>query len=308
MNDSGELIEEIGLDRFLRVDADHPIDWRINDRTPPTKLVLKSKKRPPEFAETTGVEIAVIEQHSGQYATVFVLKDVECADNFKVFCDDVIESSREIDPDEATDFAFERFAKWMHLFKPCYVNRLSDREIRGLIGELFVLETKFIPKFGPVSALNSWMNLLKGKQDFIEHDQWYEVKTLLEGNDAIRINSLEQLSRKDKGELIVVGLKKSSPEAVNGRTLNSMYSDILEMLPTYALKKRFSEIMLKNGYIINDPYYDTHCFEIIGATGYDVRDGFPRLTPDNLPYNGILSAKYDISSASIKGFEVERWN
>lgn len=302
------LMEEISQDRFKRVDAEHPIDWRYNDCIPPTKLVLKTRKKPPEFAETNGVHVAVIEQHNGQYATVFVLNDPLCADTFKVFCEDVVESSRNIGPDEAADFALERYVKWMYLFKPRSRDKLSDIEIRGLIGELYVLKSKFIPVFGALSSLRSWMNSLKGKQDFIEHDKWYEVKTLLEGNETIHISSLEQLSRKDSGELVVVNLKKTSSESDKRLTLNTLYADVAEMLPTFALKKQFAEIMVSCGFVVNDPYYDERCYEVINVVGYGVIEGFPRLTPDNLPYRGIPRAEYEILIDSIKGFEAEKWN
>lgn len=303
-----ELIEDISHDRFKRVDDVHPIDWRYNDIVPPTKLVLKTAKKPDNFMDTNGVHIAIIPQTSGEYAVVFVLNDPLCADIFKVFCEDVIESSREIKPEDAVDFAFERYAKWMYLFKPKNVEKLSDKEIRGLLGELFVLKTKLIPKFGPSSALNSWMNRLNGKQDFIECDQWYEVKTMLEGNDTIHISSLEQLSRTDRGELVVVSVKKTSIESSTHKTLNSLYLEILDKLPSFLLKKQFSKIMLGTGFVPQDPYYDSFCYEVIGAIGYEVIDGFPRIVPDNVPYPGIPRVKYEISLEAIRQFEVEKWN
>ena len=303
-----DTILEIGQDRFKRVDAEHPIDWRYNDRNPPTMLVLKTKKKPPEFVETNGVHVKVIQQHNGQFATVFVLKDSLCADTFMVFCEDAIESSRNVNPDEVTDFAFERYAKWMYLFKPRLNDKLSEIAIRGLIGELYVLKSKFIPVFGALSSLRSWMNRQKGKQDFIEHDKWYEIKTLLEGNDAVHISSLEQLSRADAGELVIVNLKRSSQESDNHVTLNSLYADVIKTLPTFALKKQFAEIMLASGFIVNDPYYDERCYEIINVVGYGVSDDFPRLTPDNLPCRGVPRAEYEILIDAIKEFEAEKWN
>ena len=302
-----EFIDDISHDVFKRVDATHPIDWRINGYDPPTKLVLKTKKKPSDFTETNGVHIAVITQSNGEFAIVFVLKDPLCADIFKVFCDDVIESSRSIDPEDAADFAFERYVKWMYLFKPRSTDKFSEREIRGLIGELYVMKNGFIPKFGPSSALKSWMFHLGGKQDFMEHDQWYEVKTLLEGVDTIHISSLEQLSREDRGELIIVRLRKTSPESKNGLSLNTLYWDVMDSLPSFDLKKRFSQIMLDSGFIVDDPYYDDFRFEVISVFGYDVRSDFPRLTPTNLPCPGIIRAEYEISIDSIKQFEVDSW-
>ena len=302
------FLEDISLDKFIRVDETHPIDWRYNISDPPTKLVLKTKKKPADFRETTGMHVSVIPQNSGYYAVIFVLNDPQCTDIFKKFCEDVVESSRDVDPDEATDYAFERYAKWMHLFKPFPNDKLSGKEIRGLIGEMYVLKSKFIPVFGALSSLKSWMGRLKGKQDFIEHDKWYEVKARLEGNETVHISSLEQLSRTDEGELVVVNLKKTSPVAEKRVTLNSLYSDIVDMLPTYALKRQFSEIMLASGFLVGDPYYDDYCYEIIDVIGYGVTDCFPRLTPENLPYKGIPSAKYEILVEAIRDFEVEKWN
>ena len=303
-----DLILEIGQDCFKRVDAEHPIDWRYNDCDPPTMLVLKTKKKPPKYTETDGVQVRTIQQRDGQYATVFVLKDPLCGETFRVFCEDAIESSRNIDSDEVADFAFERYVKWMYLFKPHSNDKLSETEIRGLIGELYVLKSKFIPSFGALSSLRSWMNRLRGKQDFIEHDKWYEVKTLLEGNDTIHISSLEQLSRTDAGELVVVNLKRSSPESDKRVTLNSLYNDVIDSLPTFSLKRQFAEIILASGFVADDPSYDGYCYEIIDVVGYGVMGGFPRLTPENLPFGGIPRVEYEILIDAIKEFEAERWN
>ncbi len=198
--------------------------------------------------------------------------------------------------------------KWIYLFMPHRKDKLSNIDIRGLIGELYVLKSKFIPEYGAYSALRSWMNKKKGKQDFIEHDKWYEIKTLLEGNDSICISSLEQLSRTDEGELVVVNLKRSSPESDKCITLNILYNEVNDILPTFAMKHQFAEIMLDPGYMPNDPYYEDHCFEVINVVAYRVTDEFPRLTPTNLPYVGISRAKYEILIDAIKDFEVEKWN
>jgi len=302
------ILDEISLDRFKRIDADHPIDWRYNECNPPTKLVLKTRKKPPEFIETNGVQVITIKQTNGQFATVFVLKDTLCAETFRVFCEDVIESSRIIDQDEVADFAYERFVKWMYLFKPRSNSKLSDIEIMGLIGELYVIKSKFISVFGASATLRSWMNKLRGKQDFIEHDIWYEVKTVLEGKCTIHISSLEQLSRTDYGELIVVNVSRSNPESNKHVTLNSLYANIMDMLPTFSLKKQFAEIIMSTGYVVNDPYYDERCYEIKGVVGYGVSESFPRLTSDNMPYKGIFNVEYEILIDAIKDFEADKWN
>lgn len=303
-----DYFEEIRQDHFKRIDAIHPIDWRYNDCIPPTKLALISKKKPLDYPETKGVHVEIIDQNKGKYAVVFVLSDPSCAEPFHSFCEDAIESSRNIDPGEATDFAFDRFLKWIYLFMPHRNDKLSDIDIRGLIGELYVLKSRFIPVYGAYSSLRSWMNKKKGKQDFIEYDKWYEIKTLLEGNDAVCISSLEQLSRTDDGQLVVVNIKKSSPESEKRVTLNTLYNDILGLLSTFALKQQFDETMLDHGYVPNDPYYDNHCFEMINVVAYGVVSNFPRLTPDNLPYVGISRAKYEILIDAIKDFEVDKWN
>lgn len=303
-----DLLVEISQDCFKRVDAEHPVDWRYNDRDPPTMLVLKVRRKPPEFVETSGVRVKVILQSNGEYAIVFALRDPSCAETFRVFCEDVVESSRDINPDDAADFALERYVKWMHLFKPRSSHCLSEIEIRGLIGELYVLKSKFIPVFGALSSLRSWMSRLNGKQDFIEHDKWYEIKTLLEGNDAIHISSLEQLSRSDPGELVVVNLKRSSPESDKHVTLNSLYADVVDMLPTFALKMQFIEVMTASGFVPNDPHYDDDCYEVIDVVGYGVVEAFPRLTPDNLPCKGIPRVEYEILIDAIREFEAEKWN
>ncbi len=301
-----DLKDRIKNEKFKLIDDTHPLEWSYNDTYPPTMLYLKSEVEPGDFIDTMGIRIQKFKQNMGTWALLFILNDSMCKDIFESFCKDVVESSRNVPKEYGPQFAYDRYIKWVYLFKPNKTNKLTKDAIQGLIGEMYALQKLFIPKYSPDSALKAWMNKSKGKQDFIQSDCWYEIKTIHEDKDTVKISSLEQLDRDDYGLLIVIKLRKTSTESPNKITINSLYSNILEALPTFYLKKRFTEIMSNAGYSF-ETEYDEICFEIKSLNWYEVKDDFPRLTPSNLPNQGISSATYEILLDSISSFEVDGW-
>jgi len=65
----------------------------------------------------------------------------------------------------------------------------------------------------------------------------------------------------------------------------------------------FDSRLFEFGYI-DIPDYDRPCFSVSQARTYEVLDGFPRLTPENIP-QGISEVSYFIRFASIENFLIK---
>lgn len=300
-------IEElIASTSFVRVDGVHPIDWRINAGDPKRILVLVSDAEPASEESTDGIEVRKWCGSNGSWHLAFVLGDMSYQRMFDSFCDDMIESSRCIRPEKASEFATRRYEHWMRMFR---VNKqfLGEQAIEGLLGELIALKDIMFGRYGVESSLDSWMNKKRGKQDFIQVDFWYEIKTTLEGRHGLTITSFEQLDRDDEGHMIVVTLRRSSRQSPKSITLNSVSAEIEQKLDSPSARKMFADTIAFAGYDA-DPYYDDQCFEVVNLAEYEVREGFPRLRGSKMNIPGVINGTYDIDLGSLTEYEVKRWN
>lgn len=291
---------------FVRVDEFHSLDWRVNKDGPRRVIVLVSDEEPESLESTDGIAVRKWQGSGGKWHLAFVLDNASYQRMFDSFCDDLIESSRDVPSDKATGFASRRYGHWMRMFR---INRqfLGEQTIQGLLGELIALEDVLIGRYGAESSLESWMNRKRGKQDFIQTDRWYEIKTILEGRHELTITSFEQLDRDDDGHIIVVTLRRSNRESAKHITLNSKYREIRGKLDDPRAEKILSDTMAFAGYE-EDPYYDDICFEKVRIMEYDVREGFPRIRSSKLHVPGVINGTYDIDLDSLEEYEVMRWS
>ena len=298
--DLGEVLKNTN---FIRVDESHPLDWRVNEGNSRYVLVLVSRNEPVPTDSTDGIKTLFWKGSNGFWYHSFFCNDRTYSKMFQLFCNDIIESSRNIDPSKDMQYAADRYRHWMRMFKP-ERDLLSEHEVEGLLGEIVVLRDVMFDRYGQSASVTSWMNSVKGKQDFIQEDRWYEIKTVLEGRTAVKISSLEQLDRDDEGRLIVVTMRRSNPLSQNVITLNSIYSEMMDAIVDLEANRQFEETMGYAGYI-EDPAYDDLCFEVVRIVEYDVGDDFPRLRGSELSSTGIVSGSYDIALDAISEFEVD---
>ena len=298
--------ELIASASFVRVDGVHPIDWRINEGDPRKILVLVTDTEPTSVESTDGIEARKWCGSRGDWHLAFVLGDTSYQKMFDSFCDDMVESSRSVNPGNASEFATRRYEHWMRMFR---VNKqfLGEQVIEGLLGELISLKDIMFERYGVESSLESWMNKKRGKQDFIQTDLWYEIKTTLEGRHELTITSFEQLDRDDKGHMIVVTLRRSSKQSPNSMTLNSVCAEVEKVLDSPSSRKIFADTIAFAGYE-PDPYYDDQCFEMVNLVEYEVREGFPRLRGSQMHIPGVINGTYDIDLNFLTEYEVRRWS
>lgn len=298
--------ELIASTSFVRVDDVHPIDWRINEVGPRRILVLVTDTEPTSVESTDGIEARKWRGSRGDWHLAFVLGDMYYQKMFDSFCDDMIESSRNLHPGKASVFATRRYEHWMRMFR---VNKqfLGEQAIEGLLGELISLRDIMFERYGVESSLESWMNKKRGKQDFVQTDLWYEIKTILEGRHKLTITSFEQLDRDDAGHMIVVTLRRSSRQSLKSITLNSICAEMETVLDSPSSRKIFADTIAFAGYV-PDPYYDDQCFELVNMAEYEVKDGFPRLRSSKMHIPGVINGTYDIDLNFLTEYEVRRWN
>lgn len=199
----------------------------------------------------------------------------------------------------------ETFHKWSEFFHDEKSERLSNEQVKGLFGELFILKTLVFDADSLLinRLLSGWVGPYDEVHDFSFDEKDIEVKTKDKKKLDIRISSEFQLeSVLDKPlELVVVSLEA---DYVDGESIGDLVADIRQHVANKlgdpsilfeTLKQK--KLSLKN---IGD--YDNHRFKIVQTDTYNcLMDGFPRLVKSELP-ESIANVHYSLSTSALGDF------
>jgi hypothetical protein len=291
-----------GIDVFQRVDNEHPSDIYLGyDQDSRFTLLLISTNEPPFMASSQVIEIKILRRKDNHWSTTFSLRQTTFQDIFLHFCFDIVESSRKIKPENIHIFIASRYKKWQNMLQKLSSELLSQNAIKGLLGELIVLNDILIPSLGETKAVNSWIGPDQADQDFVFDESWVEVKAINSGGDTVTISSIEQLDSCFDGDLVVVYLDKTSQSDASSISINSYFDKVYEGLKEQSAKDRLVEILLNFGYV-KQKEYDHLLFKYNGSRTFSVTSEFPSLRRNAVP-TSVINAKYVISLGAISGFE-----
>ncbi|MBS7456830.1 PD-(D/E)XK motif protein [Coralloluteibacterium stylophorae] len=222
---------------------------------------------------------------------------------FVALCRDVISySSKDATPRGATSLAFRRIEHWHSLLNRRAPEEMGPQEVRGLIGELWVL-LRLSDAIGMAAALQSWVAPDDHPQDFATGGGVVEVKTRLAGSRPhARISSLEQLEESALPlHLLVVELAPgSNPSAFS---LNEIAQRVLDVAEEYGPDTRDAAALalLRRGHVEKDAY-DVDRYTTSGARLFRVDGTFPRLTRSRTDRR-IHAAQYTLDLTALDPFE-----
>lgn len=233
------------------------------------------------------------------------LRELEEREVFLTLCRDVIAySASEASAAAATRSVFRRLSHWHSLMSRARTSAMAPHEIRGLIGELFILE-RLIVHLGFDAAITAWVAPDDHPQDFVLDSRIVEVKTRLSGGrQHVQISSLEQLeSTRSALSLVVVEVARS--ESVDATTLNQICERIEQVARGIgsAQEDALHVALLKRGYTRLEAY-DNEAYRVVGLSAFNVRSGFPKLARADVDLR-IPQARYVLDLALVKEFEVD---
>lgn len=174
----------------------------------------------------------------------------------------------------------------------------------GLLGELVFLQRYVIPLVGWENALSSWKGPTGAPQDFCVLDTTVEIKsTESASKQSIHISNAEQLATGfSRGYLCVVGLSSGCDLSGDTLTLNSM---VQKLKQDFECESGGAEIFLA---LLDMVGYDASSseseknYKILGIDFYELREGFPRILPNMLPF-GIYNIQYTIDLNMCESFK-----
>lgn len=202
----------------------------------------------------------------------------------------------------------QSFGKWVEFFENRIGLGLSVEEVKGLYGELFVLNELIIEsesiKINEI--LESWVGLYDAPQDFDLPQKCIEVKTKLKTKPTISISSEHQLEV-ESGKDLHLNIVTIRTNYESGKSIYDLIQETIRLIRgklgdlsifyTALNEKRLTLDSLKE--------YNNHRFSVIKTSVYDCRiEGFPKLSLSNIP-NAISRLKYNIRVNQLAEFLIE---
>lgn len=253
---------------------------------------------PVELPTVRGVELLVLAADS---QLQLVLEPAGDWEMFHALCLDLLSASNEgSDEAAALQLLMSRLLRWQKFLSKGPAKLLDEREVRGLIGELLFLRDYLVATVG-ANAVDCWQGPLGLPQDFVFAGRLVEVKTFAAGSDpSVRITSAEQLTSGDVRLFLHLVCLVRQDDDLN---LASLVDDLRRLLASsHAAAESFEDKLLTMGYV-DLPEYRAMSYAVTSVSDYEVRDGFPRLTVEQVP-SGVVDISYSIRLADMRPYAV----
>ncbi|MDF2857536.1 MAG: hypothetical protein K0Q87_3387 [Neobacillus sp.] len=289
---------------YQRVDDEHILDIFLGKDTNNAKeLLIISEIEPGKMRSSRSMEIIKGGRKDGRWATQIKLLKKEQEEVFAHLSWDLIEHSRSAkNKTAALEVVIIRFLKWQKLMEGGN-ELLADEIIKGIIGELLYAKYELRTKYDWDTILSVWLGPDGANKDFVFEDTWAEVKAVKARKTSITISSIEQLSSKNIGTLVVATVDNTSSADANGFSFAGLINEFKEELSASpSALFDFESKLLELGYIHRKEYYDRY-YVFSGFRFYRVDKNFPKLQRETIP-NEIIKVKYDIALSEIKEFEI----
>ena len=312
--------------------------WRGIDKPPPRSSRINARRVAPEtpwnlyWAVDADRNVLLILQHGGGVARprrlprfrglrveaqpadggtderiIIRLTDREQRDIFLRFCRDIVETTALAQTEEQAVARFlARTWRWHRLLQGARDRRLGDEEQKGLIGELLVLERHLLPVLGTVDAVRCWTGPLGTHQDFEISRVRVEAKARSAATPRVTISSEHQLAAASADTLFlhVTEVAIATEDAAGSVTVTEVASRIRALLAgqDMAAVEIFEARLEAVGFDWTDDYSDKRWL-VGGESIYEVREGFPSITPATVP-RGAGEVRYTISLPDCEAFRV----
>lgn len=302
MNNIREIFKECNdILTFKRVSPTHPIKLYLGlDELGRKAMIYITNSVDTTFQSTKLIEVNIRTRHDGEKAVCFSLVDDMESDIFYKFCEDIIEHTQNANYLNALKIINNKWNRWINTFKNPHSKIMTEKEIRGLIGELVFLREFLFDKYTIEMAIHAWSGPNNSHKDVEISNTWYEIKTCYQSSKVITISSIEQLDSNIDGHLCIVELEDSNKYVDDCLTLNKLIDQINDMIIDNALKEEFMKKVESVGYYYHEEY-DSFIYSCKSIDNYLVNDKFPRLKKINLPKE-IATASYELLIPNLREF------
>lgn len=290
-----------------RIAQEHPLDYYwARAQGGALGLVLRGVAHawmPRDLPSLRGVDVSTMSDDDVPEVRMFLRRPGD-QDVFLTLCRDVIAYSciGGSQEDAARRF-FRRLEHWHLLMSRARTDAMDAHEVRGLIGELVILEQLML-SVGAETAVASWVAPDDHPQDFALEKMILEIKTRTSGSRPhVQISSLEQLQASHL-PLFLVAIELVEAQSDSARCLNEVCADVLGIARAHglAVEDRLEFALLKRGYVRNEAY-NADKYRVAGISSYSVGEEFPRIRRSEID-SRVVRANYVLDLSSLTSFIV----
>lgn len=292
-----ELRAAGGPARQRRVDADHPHDLYA-DFDPPEQVGLLAicATQPRGVRPLRCVAVDTRVRGDGRWSLRLCLDEPRLMPVFGALCRDIISATRSgVAEAQLAKVILDRLDRWRALLERGTPG-LGEATLRGLIGELLVLELHVMTQLAQLPAVMAWTGPDGSAQDFLlPSGRRIEVKTVRHDAGTARINGLEQLDAQgDPLSVAVVRAQTTGPDAVDAVTAPMLIMRLRQrLLDDPDALVAFDAALGAVGW----HEHDSHALVALRPLAIDLHEVgpvFPRLVRGTVP-SGIEDADYTIT-------------
>jgi hypothetical protein len=196
----------------------------------------------------------------------------------------------------------EMILRWSVFFSNKKNDKLGEKEVMGLWGEIYVLKNLILENKKEIhEILSCWTGPYGKDKDFKFSDIHIEVKTIQKDGDNVEISSEFQLTPEND---IPIDLRVIKVRQVdNGFNLNQLIEDTVNLIiQKEGLVDVFYSAITQKVRLIDLNEYDDYCFAVNNDQSYNASNSeFPKITDAELK-QGISKVKYKINLNVIDCF------
>jgi len=296
------ITNEIGSQKLIDISSVLKIYYGMSSDGNP-RLSFLSSTAPPKMESTKLLRVVQGKESENVYWTNFDLLESTARQVFYSFCSDLVDSVTETESEKkALVHLKNRFHIWKSMFKKGS-NIVSPELLKGLFGELYLLDTMLTQKYGVNDAITSWSGSDGTAKDFSKNSEWYEVKAVSASAVSVKISSLSQLSSETSGHLIIVKVEPMSPMFSNGKSsVGELFYSILQKIELDETRELFLGKVQAYGISLTDDCC-TEKFNVISIQSYLVDNSFPRLAETDIKHKEICKVSYELIINSLARFK-----
>ena len=286
------------------VDADHPLRFYVGrSEIGQLRVVIRSELKPRLLTLSDVVHVDRFTDESGKWNLALTVQDRKFDEVFIRLADDMhSRSAQGSDERSALVVTGTVLDEWRRLLKPRPTDVLSMDELRGLVGEVWLLLNVFTKDRPVAEALEGWLGPLGLPQDFwFKKDGYFEAKAIGPSTRIVRISSESQLDVEDLNlfVLVVANANETAPAIVNLPGLVAVIEAKLEAegVGPEPVRDRLNRL----GVDLNTGFYSDTLFVVASAARYEVTRDFPAIRASELPA-GVHHVSYQVDLDSVLSF------
>ncbi len=285
-------------------DAGHPLEIFVGTtEAGAARMVIRSEAKPPRPQLSDVVLVERRQDAGNKWNLVFTLQDRKFDEVLLRLADDVhARSARASSEAAALDRVGVVIDEWRRLLTARPAKRMSMEELRGLVGELWLLLGRFSAVHGIAGAVEGWLGPMGLPQDFFfAADGHHEVKAIGPSTVRLKVSSEHQLDVEDL-QLLVVRISNSDESALGAVNLVQLVGRVRTGLSSCGESwEGFEQRLSRLGVDLTDSFYEDTHFVVSRVSSYAVVPDFPAIRA-SLIAQSLGRVRYQIDLSAIEPF------